>query len=809
MVTVASARAPFLDFNSFSPEDREEPPAAPRATLPARSPFLSVYEWEDAESNYDDPVREAYALLVNELHDEEFDEALFELQCRGRAMHDEQLATGKSRAEADRLVTQHFSPLIHESEAMVDAMAREFVSREQAGIVEHEIDSFVAGYAPSNPLDPEFENFFEKFIGKVGGFLKKAAGKAWQGIKKVGLGPIFNQIKRAVRAILKRVLERAIGKLPAAVRPAAQQLAQKLGFGPAKPAAPSGDAASTAGTEPSMPPDSAGSPVQPAAGDDAASPQQEFDERIAAALLAQDEVELELEAAQSAGHAGIAARPAFADLEDARERFIDELESLGPDQSAAPHIQNFLPALLPVLRVGIRIAGRKRVIDLIAQALAVLIKKLVGPQQAPALSRAIASAGLGLMGLEMSEPETARLAPSAVAATIEETISRVASLPDEVLDNQELLEGYVLEAFEHAAAANLPAVFSEATYRQRPDLLEAGVNAGWVLLPLRGPKRYKRCTRSFPIRVSPHLAEEVESFEGASLAEHLQDQLGLDDGEQLEGQLHLYEALPGTSVTDIARGERETLGPGLSDEANAAQLHPLTPQAAATLIGKPGLGRALTAGSQGMSLAAGQRLYHLALGRRPLMVPGRARRLRRLLHLNVTLDGVQDQLRVCAFISEVRAQKLAVRLRQASSHGSISAAFQRAIGHRLGRIFRGHAPARLRIVHAAMRPGQSTALALQNLPPIATQTLVAKLQAWLVQAFAEFIKAQAPRIIAATEDAADGITFVFTLEHPPGLKALGQAMVERGAAGSAIAEAISRGAAPAVRVGVFAGHRCG
>ena len=96
-----------------------------------------------------------------------------------------------------------------------------------------------------------------------------------------------------------------------------------------------------------------------------------------------------------------------------------------------------------------------------------------------------------------------------------------------------------------------------------------------------------------------------------------------------------------------------------------------------------------------------------------------------------------------------------------------------------------------------------------NLPPIATQTFVAKLQAWLVQAFAEFIKAQVPRVIAATEDAADGITLVFTLEHPPGLKALGQAMMERGAAGSAIADAISKGAAPTVRVEVFAGRRCG
>jgi hypothetical protein len=70
----------------------------------------------------------------------------------------------------------------------------------------------------------------------------------------------------------------------------------------------------------------------------------------------------------------------------------------------------------------------------------------------------------------MSEQEKSGLAASAVAGTVEETINRVASLPAHILDNQELLEGFALEAFEQAAAANLPAVFSEATYRQRPEL---------------------------------------------------------------------------------------------------------------------------------------------------------------------------------------------------------------------------------------------------------------------------------------------------------------------------------------------------
>ncbi len=776
-----------------------------RLSAPPRSPFLSVYESIDGEISASDPVREAFAALVGELHDEAFDEALHELQCRARAMHDGQLAAGKPRAEADRLVAQHFSPLIEASEAAVDSMAREFVPRELGGIVDHEIDSFVDGYAPAAPLDPEFEQFFGGLVKKIGRAAKAAAGKAWQGIKKIALGPFFNQIKRVIRPLLKRVLEWAIGKLPVPLQPAAQRLAQKLGFAVASPPAPSADATDT-NADPTAVPDSAGSPVQPAAGDDSASPQQELNEHIAAALLAQDEVELELESVQFAQPSGGVARPAFAELDDARERFIGELEAMTADDNAAPHIQNFLPAVLPALRVGIRLAGRPRVVNFLANLLSGLIAKLIGPEHAPALSKAIVDAGLKLMTLEMSDAQEARLAPSAVAATVEETIGRVASLPDEVLDNEELLEGYALEAFEQAAAANLPAVFSQATYRQRPDLLEAGVNAGWVLLPLRGPKRYKRCTRTFKVVVSSHLAEEVESFEGEALADHLQDQFGVEEGEQVEGEMYLYEALPGTQLTDIARGERETLGPGLSDEANATQLQLLTPQAAASLLGKPGLGRALPSGATGPGLAAGQRLYHLATGRRMLL--GHKRRPRRRLHVNLTLDAVQDQMRVCVFLSEVKAQRLAARLRQASNLGLITAAIQRALGRRLGRIFSGQAPKRLRLVHAGLRPGQSAAQLLRNLPPVATQAMVSKLQVWLAQAFATFIKADTARIVTATEDAADGITLAFTLAHPPGLKALGQALVERGDAGTTIAAAISQGAAPAVQVDVFAGHCC-
>ncbi len=147
--------------------------------------------------------------------------------------------------------------------------------------------------------------------------------------------------------------------------------------------------------------------------------------------------------------------------------------------------------MLPALKIATRVIGRPKIVNFLAGLLGKLIGKLVGPQNAPALSRAMVDAGLKLINLEVADQESPRLATSAVTATIEETLTRVASLPDQILDNQELLEGFALDAFEQAAAANLPALFSTATYRKRPELIEGGVNAAWMMLPLRRP-RYKR-----------------------------------------------------------------------------------------------------------------------------------------------------------------------------------------------------------------------------------------------------------------------------------------------------------------------------
>jgi hypothetical protein len=790
-------RVPFLSAASFTLREIQSEEAEGPATAPHRSPFVSIYESEESDAA-DDPAREAYASVVESLRDEEFDEALFELIDDARGLHHDLLAAGHAQGEADRLLTQRFATLATACEVGVDAVARQIGARGGGVLTEGEIESLAAGQAPSGEMEPAFEQFLGSVLKKVGRF----AVKGIQLAANVALRPMIAAFKAALRPFLDRVLQTVMGRLPEPVRPAARKLAERLGLikapAVAAPVAPGGG------------PESAGSPVQPGAGTDPSTLQEELDGQVAQALLAPDDEEVALEMEVASVRGGGLGAPVFSTLDEAREQLIDGLQGLREGESAEPLIQNFLPALLPALKLGIGLAGRPKVLSFLSPFLAKLIAKLIGPEQAPALASAIVDAGLRLMSLEASEEEGAGLAASSVAATVEETLCRVAALPEHVLDDRELLEGFALEAFEQAASANLPAVLSETVYRQRPELLEGGVNAAWLYAPHRGRRGYKRCSRSFSVTITPHMADEIEGFEGAPLSEFLQEQLGLPEGSEVQAEVHLYEALPGTTISDIARGERETMGLGGADEATAAQLHPLTREAANVLLGKPGLGRPVLDLDR-RNVASGQRLYHLAIpGARSLTTPGAAgrRAVRRLSHLNVVLDGAKDEVRVTLFLSETRAQKLAVRVRQQAHAGSLAVAFHKFLARRLAPVLAGRHRRRLRIVHAGVTPGQLSGQGLHQLPEHLVRLLAAKVHEWLTHAFASFAKDKGAELLAATADPAVGVTLRFTISQPKGLKEFLQALAAKGPPATEVARLLADKSPPNVRVDVLPGHRC-
>jgi hypothetical protein len=782
------------------------------------SPFVSVYELE-GHPEFLSPEQEAYATLAQELYDQEFDEALFELMVDARGLHEEHFVSNAHSVEGERLLNQHFNQLIREAEAAVGGFEREFGAREASSLTDGEVDAFAERYSPSTSLSPEFEEFLGKLVKKVAKGVKGLAKKAVSVAAKIGLGPILNKIKALVKPLLDKVLQTAIGKLPQSLRPAAQQLAERITGRRPQTAATAGSAASTTAPEPAAadsadaaaPAEDAGAAVQEPAGGGVTEIQQEFDQQLANLFMASDEVDMELEVARVRNDARQQAAPVYADLDQAREHFIEQLNELKEGEDPAPVIQNFLPAVLPALRLGVRLAGRGRVVGFLAGFLSKMIGKLVGPATAPALSRAIVDAGLKLLTLEVTPQDEARAAASSVAATVEETVRRVSSLPDYVLDNQELLEGFALEAFEQAAAANLPPVLSESVYRERPDLLESqSARAAWVMLPLRRRKRYKKCGRTFKVRISPYMADEIESFEGP-LADYLQDQLGVEDGAEVEAEVHLYETLPGTTLADIARGEAEAPAAGMTGGVQgAAQLHPLTPKAAGLLLGEPRMGRRMPWRTHRRYVGVGQRFYRLAIpGRRMLTWPGRHGRAhaRRLGGLHLRLDVSKNEIRFCVFLSEVKAQRLAVRLRRQSHPGALASAFQKYVERRLAPILRGERPARVQVIQAGLAPGDALGAALKRLPADASAALTAKLQEYTVAAFAEFVKSQSQRFVAAAEDTADGVTLVFTIPQPAGLDQIGKALLPNGQA-TGLADAIRAGSKPDVRVDVAPGYKC-
>ena len=227
-----------------------------------------------------------------------------------------------------------------------------------------------------------------------------------------------------------------------------------------------------------------------------------------------------------------------------------------------------------------------------------------------------------------------------------------------------LLEAAVTDAFHAAAAENFPPQVLV------PELHEASVPATWVAMPRgRRRKHYKKYTRVFDVEITPQVAESMATFGGARLAAVLKDQLGVVP--PVRARVHLYQAIAGTTLRRIAALERTV--PGLGKGAGAAQLHPLTVEAAGTLLQQPKLGRNVpgTYVSSRGAVAVGQRFYYLEIaGARPITVAtgAGAPAVRRTSDVNVTLDFPKDEFRVFVYFSRVRRAAGGGRDPQAGPH---------------------------------------------------------------------------------------------------------------------------------------------
>jgi hypothetical protein len=717
------------------------------------SPFRSIYELAGEEGAID-PEAEEVMEFLNELYDEEFDEAVFELVSEADEFYQDRFESEYGdplvqKMQAMRMLEQHFAPLVTESEAFLDTMAKELGQRNTIGAAE--VEAFIDRYEPQNSLSPSFENFFGSLIKKVGSLAKKGISLVGQ----LGLKPILEKLKQLIMPMVKRVVKYALNKLPVALRPIAEQFAKRF---------LNQEFEEEATSEEDATPDISGI-------------QREFDEQIANLLFAKEAIEQEVAIAEyiQESQKPIVHDP-LGELDRARTQFITRLGELREGEDPTPLVENFIPAILPALKLGISLVGRSKIVNFLAKFLAKLVQKFIGPQYAPALSQAMVDVGLRLIHLEATPEDEAHAARAAVAATVEDTVRQVAALPEYILDNQELLEGYALEAFEQSAAVNLPPVLPERVYEARPELRETtGINSTWVLQPLRGKKRYKKCTRVYETIITPHMARVVKTFCDVPLAEFLQDRLGLSPGRAIKARVHLYEAIPGTLLSQICKSERHV--PGLGSIAAWTNLHPLTPEAAGMVFGQPGLGREVPEKylDHQPTTAVGQRLYYLEIPEaRPqvMPVPGGSPKARRIRQVNVQFDFPGDRIKVNLFLSEAVAQAIAVKLRQRASIGTVMPHLSTIFEPRVKKILTGKHHSHLKTIHGTVSPKGSRGRILRRLPQMVREKLSKMLIEWLGQSLSSYLQQKPQDFIAATENPADGVTMKIIFTNPPGFSHL-------------------------------------
>jgi hypothetical protein len=764
---------PFLETYVFQTESPAGQPTLETSTLQVETPFLTQYMGE-TPGNLE---AETFFATLQDLHDSEFDEVLAELVGEAAALHAEhitQLGTTDAEVVSERFLQEWLEPARRDAEALLEEMERAAAQQDFYVMSEVEIDRFFEGFAPvSSGPTPVFEDFLKKIWRKA----KNIAAGAWrlakQGIKAVGklipLGKIFAAIKRLVQPLLQRVLQTALNKLPASLRPAATLLGQRLGI--------------LKETEEAEAWEQGEQPATPEVG----AIQGEFDVQLTGMLLAEEESEQELLLAEVINEAAMPAANPLAELDAARERFIREFTQLERGQNPAPVLESFIPAVLPLVRMGMTIVGRQRIVNFLAGYLGRLIQPHVGREAATALSRALVDIGLRMVMLEAPETREAqqRLAGAAMAATVEDTVRRIAELGEEAIEDPTRLEAETLQAFSGAAARNFPPSLL------RPDLPELesyGVNATWLMMP-RPRYRYKKYSQVFDVTVTPQIARAVRIHGGGTLEGFLRSR-----GANLpvKARMHLYEALPGSTLSGIAALEKGVPGLGQGTQYVWTQLHPLTPEAAGILIQQPGLGKAVDARflQNPNMIAVGQRFYYLEVpGMRP-PVPrpsgggssGRGDRPRPLIpeervvrqsqaSLTIDLRQGQNMIRVAIFISEREGQELAPRLQAGEVTAGAGLLMRMATAAVTSALQNGANS--VNILYESPTQEQMAAAAAGAAAGISGKVveevvkwLTKKILDMLWKVLVEYLKHRAGEFVTKIREPADGATVIVTVRAP-------------------------------------------
>lgn len=758
------------------------------------SPFSRTYE-ATAGSNVSQEGEE-YVQFLSELNDSEFAETLYELanevEDTWRNKVSNELAMGNNYIPfATQQAREYFAPLIRESESMIDRVAEHFSANNLADHAEAEVESFFESLEFNHAqYSPVQEQFLKKVFSKVKAVAKKGIELAKKGHKLLGkISPIhmiLNKIKGLVKPLLDRVLKIAIGKLPKAIQPYAQTLAQKLlKLAPAAPADSQ---------------DQNANPID--------SIQTELDHNLAQLVYSTNDQEIEnllndyefgSEQAERMENyeSGNVGTPS---LDVARQQFINELKNLKPGESPAPAIEQFVPVVMlaqQAIKVGIKLIGRQKIINYLAGLLAKLVGKYVPENVAKPLAAGIIDVGMKIIGFEVHETEKSDIAYETIANTIEETIQNMAELDETTINDSEALTVHLLEAFESAAANNFPPQYIKEGLRP------TNQKAVWIRMPRVTPVPvYKKFTHVYDITIDPQTASSVTGFRSLPLANFLRDKYGLDTSKPIKARVHLYEALRGCRLSMISRSEKL---PGLNAKQPKAwvQLLPLTKQAASLLLKEPALGKDADAQSLAtrFRIKPGQRFYFLEIDGVRLRIPqvnrsnhkhsdnGRPQSgtESRSADIQAVINFIKSEIRLNYYFSEEDAIAVVEKLNKNDFLGA-AISIRQSVKNVLNDILIKNIATKVKIVHEAVpelylehySDQQEQFAPLAALGATAGKEIISKLIEKLIEkisteaynAVVSFFKARAAEFKNAQAQPQDGVTVKLTWSNIGGMSAI-------------------------------------
>lgn len=765
----AEAESPFAEtFGGHAPAAASESDSGASrfaAWSETVTPFAESAEGFAADSETDRLLAEALA----ELRDESFSEAVNMLAEETEQAVGERFAqeTPANAAERGRVADAHLAPLRFEARQFLDRLEEGLTGMDLASLNEEQLDEVLGRFeAETGELTPAGEEFIGKIVRKAKQavkFVANAAKKVAGPVMKVAgslLGPVLSKLKGLINPLLQRVLSFAIGRLPAPLQPVARGLASKIKF-----ESEGGDRE-----------EEGESAVSPANLSDLETVAEGFDEALAQVMAGENLEETQAEA--FTGDQEAADGRELEQLAEARGALMDRFRA-GEEEGLAPAIEQFVPALLGALRLGINLIGRPKVVGFLAKYLAQLIGRWVGPEMAGQLSSAIVDTGLRLISLEAEADEAGEAgreaaAPAALAAVVEDTVRRLAEQEEFVFENDELMQLAVSDAFGEAVATHFPARFVRPALQQAPSL-----GGTFVARRPRSLRTYRKYSRAPNVEITAQVADALPTFGGVTLGSVLR---AAGVSFPLTARLHIYQAVPGTNAARVVRMDRPAMAGGRGFSP-AATIHPLTPAAAGMLLREPRLGVRVPAPflRSHRRVAVGQRFYHLEpmAGGGAMALPagetGAAASARsRPSRAWTRIDLARARVLVGFYLSETEAQGLVAAVRDGRGTGPLLQALMALYRTVDPSATRGRGGGR--VVREAnedfadFEEFEGLVGAARPMIPRAVKSLLRKrLRAWVLPALAKWVRENSEAFARAAAHPDPGVTIRVQLTGVPGL----------------------------------------